>query len=177
MSFDDCYLQSVIRAVHDWPKAGVTFRDIAPLFNDPKALHIVIDALTQRYIDSDITHIAALDARGFLLGGALAYQLNRPLILIRKKDKLPGATLRQEYQLEYGTATVEVQTDACSQGDRVLIVDDLIATGGSILAAATLLRQLGAQVVEAAAIIDLPDLQGSAKLIDADIPVHTLLAY
>ncbi|WP_210394905.1 adenine phosphoribosyltransferase [Motiliproteus sediminis] len=177
MSYDDCYIQSVIRDVADWPSPGVTFRDIAPLFQDPKALHIVIDALCQRYIDSDITHIAALDARGFLLGGALAYKLNLPLILVRKKDKLPGPTVRQEYQLEYGSATVEIQQDACKADDRVLIVDDLIATGGSILAAATLVRQLGAQVAEAAAIIDLPDLQGSARLQDADIPVHTLIAY
>jgi len=177
MSYDDGYIQSVIRTVPDWPEAGVNFRDIAPLFKDPKALRIVIDTLTQRYIGAGVTHIAALDARGFLIGAALAYQLNLPLILVRKKDKLPGPTLRQEYQLEYGTATVEVQTDACTTGDRVLIVDDLIATGGSILAAATLIRQLGAQVVEAAAIIDLPDLQGSAKLQDADIPVYTLIAY
>ena len=177
MSYDDCYIQSVIRAVPNWPEPGVTFRDIAPLFKDPKALRIVVDALAQRYINTGVTHIAALDARGFLIGGILAYQLNLPLILVRKKDKLPGPTLRQEYQLEYGTATVEVQTDACAAGDRILIVDDLIATGGSILAAATLLRQLGAQIVEAAAIIDLPDLQGSARLLEADIPVYTLIGY
>jgi len=163
--------------VPNWPEPGVTFRDIAPLFKDPKALRIVVDALAQRYINTGVTHIAALDARGFLIGGILAYQLNLPLILVRKKDKLPGPTLRQEYQLEYGTATVEVQTDACAAGDRILIVDDLIATGGSILAAATLLRQLGAQIVEAAAIIDLPDLQGSARLLEADIPVYTLIGY
>lgn len=177
MHYDDCYLQSVIRAIPDWPKPGVVFRDIAPLFRDPKALRMVIDELAQRYIDRDISAIAALDARGFLLGGALAYQLNLPLILIRKRDKLPGPTLSESYQLEYGDATVEIQQDACAPGDRVLLLDDLIATGGSFLASATLIHKLGAEVVEAAALIDLPDLQGSSRLQEAGIPVHTLLAY
>lgn len=177
MHFDEIYLKSAIRAVPDWPAKGVTFRDIAPLFRDPKALHIVIDALCQHYMDADITHIASLDARGFLIGSVLAYKLNLPLILIRKKGKLPWNTLQQEYQLEYGSATVEIQEDACTEGDRVLIVDDLIASGGSMLAASTLVRKLGAEVVGAAAIIDLPDLQGSARLREAGIVLHTLIAY
>ncbi|OMH38756.1 adenine phosphoribosyltransferase [Motiliproteus sp. MSK22-1] len=177
MSFDECYLKSVIRAVPNWPEDGVTFRDVAPLFLNPKALHMVADSFSQHYMDSDITHIASLDARGFLIGSIVAYKLNLPLILIRKKGKLPGQTLQEEYSLEYGTATVEIQQDACSSGDKVLILDDLIATGGSILAASTLIRKLGAQVTEAAAIIDLPDLQGSVRLQEADIPVHTLIAY
>ena len=177
MSYDECYIRSAIRAVPDWPEPGVMFRDIAPLFQDPKALHIVIDAFSQRYIDADITHLAALDARGFLLGSILAYKLNLPLILIRKKGKLPGDTLTEEYQLEYGQACVEVQRDACAEGDKVLLIDDLIATGGSLLAASTLIRKLGAEIYEAAAIIDLPFLQGSSKVQEAGIPVHTLIAY
>ncbi len=177
MLFDECYIKSAIRAVADWPEPGVTFRDIAPLLRDPKALHIVTDALCQHYMDSDITHIACLDARGFLFGSVMAYKLNLPLILVRKKKKLPGETISCSYQLEYGTATVEVQTDACAEGDKVLLLDDLIATGGSLLAAATLLQKLGADVVEAAAVIDLPDLGGSTRLQEAGIPVHTLIAY
>ncbi len=177
MSFDECYLKSVIRAVPDWPKDGVVFRDVAPLFLDPKAMHMVNDTFTQHYLGANISHIATLDARGFLIGAVVAYKLNLPLILIRKEGKLPGQTLREEYILEYGTSTVEIQRDACKAGDRVLIIDDLIATGGSILAASTLIRRLGADVTEAAAIIDLPDLLGSTRLQDADIPVHTLVAY
>lgn len=177
MSYDECHIRSAIRAVPDWPEPGVTFRDITPLFLDTKALHIVIDSFSQRYIDSDITHIAALDARGFLLGSVLAYKLNKPLILIRKKGKLPGETLSQEYQLEYGAACVEVQKDACGAGDRVLLIDDLIATGGSLLAASTLIRRLGAEISEAAAIVDLPFLEGSTRLHEAGIPVYSLIAY
>ncbi|MEH6822858.1 MAG: adenine phosphoribosyltransferase [Motiliproteus sp.] len=177
MPYDECHIRSVIRAVPDWPEPGVIFRDITPLFQDTKALHIVIDSFTQRYIDTDITHIAALDARGFLLGSVLAYKLNKPLILIRKKGKLPGETLSQEYQLEYGSACVEVQKDACSAGDKVLLIDDLIATGGSLLAASTLIRNLGAEISEAAVIVDLPFLEGSTRLHEADIPVYALIAY
>jgi adenine phosphoribosyltransferase len=177
MSYDECHIRSVIRAVHDWPAPGVIFRDIAPLFLDTKALHMIADAFTQRYLDSDITHIAALDARGFLLGSILAYKLNKPLILIRKRGKLPGETLSQDYQLEYGTACIEVQKGVCGAGDRVLLVDDLIATGGSLLAASTLIRKLGAEISEAAAIVDLPFLEGSTRLHEADIPVHCLIAY
>ncbi|MEH6628130.1 MAG: adenine phosphoribosyltransferase [Motiliproteus sp.] len=177
MSFDECYLKSVIRAVPNWPEAGVTFRDIAPLFLDPKALHMIADTFTQHYMGTDITHIAALDARGFLIGSIVAYKLNLPLILIRKKGKLPGNTIQAEYTLEYGTSIVEVQDDACGKNDKILIMDDLIATGGSILAASTLLKQLGAEVAEAAAVIDLPDLKGSTRVQEAGIPVHTLIAY
>ncbi len=177
MSYDECYIRSVIRAVPNWPEEGVIFRDIAPLFLDPKALHTVVDALAQRYIGSDISHIAALDARGFLLGSVLAYKLNLPLILVRKKGKLPGDVVTQEYQLEYGSACIEVHKDACAEGDRVLLIDDLIATGGSLLAASTLLKSQGAEISEAAAIIDLPFLEGSTRLQEAGIPVHCLIAY
>lgn len=177
MSYDECYVKSVVRTIHDWPEPGIAFRDVTPIFKDPKALRMVSDALTTRYIDSGITHIACIDARGFLLGSIMAYALNLPLVLVRKKGKLPGETICQDYTLEYGTSTVEMQTDAVSEGDNVLIFDDLIATGGTVLAAATLIRKLGAQIYEAAALIDLPDLNGSTRISEADIPVFTLLAY
>jgi adenine phosphoribosyltransferase len=177
MSYDECYIRSVIRAIPNWPVEGVVFRDIAPLFLDPKALHIVTDSLVQRYIDVDISHIAALDARGFLLGSIMAYQLNLPLILVRKKGKLPGDVISQEYQLEYSSACIEVHKDVCTKGDKILLIDDLIATGGSLLAASTLLKSLGAEIYEAAAIIDLPQLEGSTRLQQAGVPVHCLIAY
>ncbi len=177
MSYDECYVKSVIRTIADWPEPGVQFRDITPIFKDPKALRMVADAFIQRYIDSEITHIACIDARGFLIGSIMAYHLNIPLVLVRKKGKLPGKTVSTEYQLEYGTAAVEMQEDALTAGDKVLIFDDLIATGGTILAACNLIKELGAEPLEAAAIIDLPDLQGTAKIQDADLPVFTLLAY
>ncbi|MDO6513143.1 MULTISPECIES: adenine phosphoribosyltransferase [Neptuniibacter] len=177
MSYDECYVKSVIRTIPDWPEPGVQFRDITPLFKDPKALRMISDAFIQRYVDSDITHIACIDARGFLIGSIISYHLNIPLVLVRKKGKLPGQTIEQEYKLEYGTATVEMQVDAVTSGDKVLVFDDLIATGGTILAACSIIKKLGASVSEAAALIDLPDLQGSSKIQDAGVPVHTLLAY
>ncbi len=177
MSYDECYVKSVIRTIPDWPEKGVMFRDITPLFKDPKALRMVADDFIQRYIGTEITHIASIDARGFLISSIMSYHLNIPLVLVRKKGKLPGETIHAEYTLEYGTAAVEMQTDSVGPGDKVLIFDDLIATGGTILAAGTLIKQLGASVYEAAALIDLPDLDGSTRIQDAGIPVHTLLAY
>ncbi|MGB0665164.1 MAG: adenine phosphoribosyltransferase [Pontibacterium sp.] len=177
MSYDEFYIKSVVRTLPDWPKPGIDFRDITPIFEDPRALHMVADSFIQRYIDSDITHIACIDARGFLIASIMAYQLNLPLVLVRKKGKLPGETVSADYTLEYGTATVEMQVGALKEGDKVLIFDDLIATGGTILAACNLVKQLGASISEAAAIIDLPDLEGSQKITDSGVPVFTLLAY
>jgi adenine phosphoribosyltransferase len=177
MSYDEFYVKSVIRSLPDWPEPGVTFRDVTPIFKDPRAMRMVSDAFIQRYIDSGITHIACIDARGFLFGAILAHQLNLPLVLIRKKGKLPGETVQQDYTLEYGTATVEMQIDAVAPGDRVLLFDDLIATGGTILAACTLVKKLGAEVTEAAALIDLPDLLGSTRIQELGIPVYALLAF
>jgi adenine phosphoribosyltransferase len=166
-----------MRTIPDWPEPGIQFRDITPLFKDPKALRMIADSFIQRYIDSEITHIASIDARGFLIASIVAYQLNIPLVLVRKKGKLPGETVYEEYKLEYGTATVEMQIDAVTDGDKVLVFDDLIATGGTVLAACSLIKQLGGEVIEAAALIDLPDLQGSARIQDAGVPVHALMAY
>lgn len=177
MSYDEFYVKSVIRSLPDWPEPGVIFRDVTPIFKDPRALRMVADAFIQRYIDSDITHIASIDARGFLFGSILAHQLNLPLVLVRKRGKLPGETIHQEYELEYGCAAVEMQTDSVGVGDKVLIFDDLIATGGTILAACTLIKKLGAEISEAAALIDLPDLQGSSRIQETGVPVYSLIAY
>ena len=177
MFYDEYYVKSVIRTLPNWPEPGVMFRDITPIFKDPKALRIVADAFIQRYMHSDITHLACIDARGFLIASIMAYQLQKPLVLVRKKGKLPGETLHQEYKLEYGTSAVEMQIDAVGPGDKVMVFDDLIATGGTILAACTLIKKLGAEVVECAALIDLPDLHGSERIQDNGIPVFTLLAY
>jgi adenine phosphoribosyltransferase len=177
MSYDEFYVKSVIRTLPDWPEPGVMFRDITPIFKDPKALRMVANAFIQRYMDTEVTHIACIDARGFLLASIMAYEMQLPLVLVRKKGKLPGETIHEEYTLEYGTSVVEMQKDAVSAGDKVLVFDDLIATGGTILAACTLIKKLGAEVIESAAMIDLPDLQGSARIQDAGIPVFTLLAY
>ncbi|WP_372740490.1 adenine phosphoribosyltransferase [Neptunomonas sp.] len=177
MSYDEFYVKSVIRSLPDWPEPGVMFRDITPLFKDPKALRMVADGFIQRYMESDLTHIACIDARGFLIASIMAYQMQKPLVLVRKKGKLPGKTVHQEYQLEYGTSAVEMQIDAVGAGDRVLVFDDLIATGGTLLAACTLIKKLGAEVVECAALIDLPDLEGSVRIQETGIPVYTMLAY
>ena len=168
------FLKSRIRTVRDWPKPGINFRDVTTLFQDPGAFRRAIEAFGQDSAQNRIDLIAAVDARGFIIGGALAFQLGKPFVLVRKKGKLPHRTISEDYTLEYGKATVEIHADACKPGDRVLIVDDLIATGGTLLAAASLFRTLHADVVGVAAIIDLPELGGSAKLRAAGLLVHAL---
>ena len=170
-------LKSRIRTVRGWPKPGVNFRDVTTLFQDAAAFRTTIDLLAARLAGRPIDVVAAVDARGFILGGALAYKLGRPFALVRKKGKLPFKTVTTEYSLEYGTATIEVHADACRPGDRVLIIDDLIATGGTLLAAAKLFRGLQGEVVGVAAIIDLPELGGSRRLAEAGLEVVTLFAF
>lgn len=177
MLYDDFYIKSLIQTVEDWPKEGISFRDITPIFSDPKGMRMVVDAYIHRYIGSDITHIACIDARGFLIAAVLAYELQKPLVLVRKKGKLPGKTISQKYALEYGESELEIQESAVKQGDTVLLFDDLIATGGTLFAAIKLLNKQGAHIKEVAAIIDLPDLGGSQKLRDSDIPVFSLCAF
>jgi adenine phosphoribosyltransferase len=174
MIFDEFTLKSQIRAVPDFPKPGVVFRDITPLFQSPRALRMTVDSFVQRYIEADFSHIGAMDARGFLI---VAYALNKPLVLFRKQGKLPADVLAEGYQTEYGEAFLEVHADSLCEGDSVLIFDDLIATGGTLLAAASLVRRLGARVFEAAAIIDLPELGGSTRLQDAGISTFSLTAF
>jgi len=171
------FLKSRVRTVRDWPQPGVNFRDVTTLFNDPEAFRMMIEAFALDCSRLRVDVVAAVDARGFIIGGALAYQLHRPFVLVRKQGKLPHRTVAQDYALEYGTATIEIHEDACTAGDRVLIVDDLIATGGTLLAAAELFRRVGGEVVGVAAAIDLPELGGSAKLRAAGLAVHALCAF
>ncbi len=173
------YLRSHIRTVPDWPSPGVQFRDITPLLQNPKVFRVLIDAFVHRYMDPDLRPdvVAGLDARGFILGSVIAYELAVGFVPIRKKGKLPFTTVEETYELEYGSATVELHTDAVKPGDRVLLVDDLIATGGTMMAGKKLLEKLGASVMEGAAIVDLPELQGSARLREAGLPLFTLLDF
>jgi adenine phosphoribosyltransferase len=170
-------IKSKIRTVRNWPKVGVNFRDVTTLFHDPVAFRAAIDAFAEDCERQKVDTLAAIDARGFILGGALAYRMNKPFALVRKKGKLPYKTLSEDYTLEYGTATVEIHADACKPGERILIVDDLIATGGTLLAAAKLFRLLHGEVVGVAAIIDLPELGGSARLKAAGLAVHALCEF
>jgi adenine phosphoribosyltransferase len=174
---DPDYLRSHIRTVPDWPAPGVQFRDITPLLQDAKTLRILIDTFVHRYMGQKIDRVAGLDARGFILGAIIAYELNVGFIPIRKKGKLPFKTVQEEYELEYGSATVEIHTDACKPGERVLLIDDLIATGGTMMAGMKLLQRLGATVVEGAVIVDLPELGGSKLLRDAGLPLFTVCEF
>lgn len=173
------YLRHHIRTVPDWPAPGVQFRDITPLLQNPQVFHVLIDAFVHRYMDRDRRPdvVAGLDARGFILGAVIAYQLKVGFVPIRKKGKLPFTTVEETYELEYGSATVELHSDAVQPGDKVLLVDDLIATGGTMMAGKKLLEKLGAQVLEGAAIVDLPELGGSQRLRDEGLPLFTLVNY
>lgn len=173
------YLRSHIRTVPDWPSPGVQFRDITPLLQNPRVFRVLIDAFVHRYMEPGLRPgvVAGLDARGFILGSVIAYELAVGFVPIRKKGKLPYTTVEETYELEYGSATVELHTDAVKPGDRVLLVDDLIATGGTMMAGKKLLEKLGAQVVEGAAIVDLPELGGSARLHEAGLPLFTLIDF
>jgi adenine phosphoribosyltransferase len=173
------YLKSHIRTVADWPAPGVQFRDITPLLQDPKVFRVLIDAFVHRYMDRALRPdvVAGLDARGFILGAVLAYELNVGFVPIRKKGKLPFSTVAETYELEYGSATVELHTDAVKPGDRVLLIDDLIATGGTMMAGRNLLEKLGASVIEGAAIVNLPELGGFARLRASGLALFTLVDF
>jgi adenine phosphoribosyltransferase len=175
----ESYLKKHMRTVPDWPAPGVQFRDITPLLQNPKVFRVMIDAFVHRYMDRDMRPdvVAGLDARGFILGAVVAYQLNVGFVPIRKKGRLPFTTVEETYELEYGSATVELHTDAVKPGDRVLLIDDLIATGGTMMAGKKLLEKLGATVMEGAAIVDLPELGGSARLRAEGLPLFTLVDF
>jgi adenine phosphoribosyltransferase len=166
-----------IRTIPDYPKPGIMFRDITTLLNDPVGFRKTIDELVQPYAGQRIDKVAGIEARGFILGGAVAHQLSIGFIPVRKKGKLPWKTIGQDYELEYGVDRVEIHTDAVKPGDKVLVVDDLIATGGTAEAAVKLLRQAGAEVVGSAFVIDLPDLGGAKRLGKLGVPVRTLVAF
>ena len=178
MSIDPVdYIRNTIRSVPDWPRPGVMFRDITPVLQDPRSFRVLIDLFVYRYIGQRLDLVAGVDARGFILGSVLAYELNLGFVPVRKKGKLPFRTVAEEYTLEYGNATVEMHTDAVRPGQRVLLIDDLIATGGTMMAATKLLQRLGANVVEAAAIIDLPDLGGSQAVRATGLPLYTVCSF
>jgi len=157
-------IKSKIRTIQNYPIDGVMFRDITTLFKDPEGLREAINIFAERYKDMQIDKIAAIESRGFLIGAPLAYLLNVGLVLIRKPGKLPAETIKQDYKLEYGSDQIEIHIDAIKEGERVLIIDDLIATGGTVEAAVKLVQKMKGEVLECCFIIDLPDIGGSRKL-------------
>lgn len=171
------YITDRIRTVPNWPQPGVMFRDITPLLQDPKTFRVLIDLFVHRYMGEQVDVVAGLDARGFILGSVVAYELNKGFVPIRKKGKLPYNTIAEEYELEYGSATVELHADAAKPGDRVLLIDDLIATGGTMMAGKKLIEKLGATVIEGAAIIELPELGGGKLLRDGGLDVWTVCSF
>ena len=170
-------VQDYIRTIPDFPHAGIMFRDVTTLFGDPRGFRMAIDQLLHPYAGQPIDKVAGLEARGFILGGAIAHQLSVGFVPIRKQGKLPGKTITQAYTLEYGEAVMEVHDDALEPGERVLLVDDLLATGGTAEAGIKLIEQMGAEVMGCAFVIDLPDLGGNAKLAAMGMNVHTLCAF
>ncbi len=170
-------LRDYIRTIPDFPSPGIMFRDVTTLFADPRGFRICIDQLLHPFADERFDKVAALESRGFILGGAIAHQLNVGFVPIRKKGKLPGATISEAYQLEYGEAVMEVHDDAFREGERVLLVDDLLATGGTAAAGVTLCERLGARITGCAFVIDLPGLGGRGRLEALGHRVETLCAF
>jgi adenine phosphoribosyltransferase len=169
--------KTVIRTIPDYPKKGIMFRDVTTLFGDPRAFRRAVDELVQHYAGLRIDKVAGIEARGFILGGAVAHQLSTGFVPVRKKGKLPFTVLGEDYDLEYGQDRIEIHTDAVKKGDNVVVVDDLIATGGTCIAAIKLLERAGANVVGCSFFIDLPDLGGAAKIRALGKDVTTLVAY
>jgi adenine phosphoribosyltransferase len=170
-------LRSTIRSIPDYPKPGIVFRDITTLLGNARAFRRAVDELVQPWAGMKIDKVAGIEARGFILGGAVAHQVSAGFVPIRKKGKLPHTTARIAYSLEYGIDEMEVHRDAVEKGERVILVDDLIATGGTAEGAVKLMRQLGAEVLAACFVIDLPDLGGADKLRKMDVPVRTLISF
>jgi len=170
-------IKSKIRTIKNYPIDGVMFRDITTLLEDAEGFKEVVDEFFQRYKDFKIDKIVAIEARGFIIGAPLAYLLNVGLVLIRKPGKLPSTTIEQEYALEYGSDKIEIHTDSIKKGDRVLIVDDLIATGGTVEAAVRLLEKMEAEILECCFIVDLPDIGGRERLINIGQTVFTLCEF
>ena len=167
-------LAAKIRKIENWPQKGILFHDITPVLQSAEYFRLLVDLLVYRYMGQKIDAVAGLDARGFIIGAALAYQLNVGFVPIRKKGKLPFDTVSQSYPLKYGEATVEIHTDAVKKGARVLLVDDLVATGGTMLAGVELIRKLGGEVVEAAVILEFTDLTGGEKIRASGVPLFSL---
>jgi adenine phosphoribosyltransferase len=170
-------IKSKIRTIPNWPKPGIMFRDITTLLQDAPTFNHTIELLLERYKDKQIDVVAGIESRGFIIGSILAHRLDRGFVPIRKKGKLPYDTESEEYELEYGTDTIEIHKDAILEGQKVLIVDDLIATGGTAMASCKLIKKIGGEVVEFCVIIDLPDLGGKKKLERAGYPVFALVEF
>jgi len=170
-------LKAAIRTIPDYPKPGIMFRDITTLLADAKAFRQAVDELVRPFAGQRIDKVAGIEARGFILGGALAHQLSAGFIPIRKRGKLPHKTISVEYALEYGVDAIEMHHDGCQAAERVLVADDLVATGGTAEAAIKLLRQTGAEIVGACFIIDLPELGGAERLRRMGVPVTSLMAF
>ena len=170
-------LKATVRAIPDYPKPGIVFRDITTLLGNAWAFRRAVDELVQPWAGSKIDKVAGMEARGFILGGAVAHQVSAGFVPIRKKGKLPHDTVRVAYSLEYGIDEMEMHKDAVTPGEKVILVDDLIATGGTAEGAVKLLTQMGADIVAACFVIDLPDLGGRAKLEALGVDVHTLIAF
>lgn len=168
-------LQSLIKDVPDFPKKGIVFKDITPLLADPKAFNSLIDRLAEPYAGTGLKKVAGIESRGFILASAVALRLGAGVVLVRKKGKLPRKTVSETYALEYGTDTVEVHADAAGKGEKILIVDDVLATGGTAAATHRLLKQLGADIVGASFLIELDFLKGREKL--KDLKLHSLIHY
>ena len=170
-------LAEAIRTIPDYPKAGIMFRDITTLLGDARAFRQAVDELVQPFAGRKVDKVAGIEARGFILGGAIAHQLSAGFIPLRKRGKLPHKTIAVEYALEYGQDAIEMHLDACAAGERVMLIDDLIATGGTAMAAVKLLRDAGAEVIAAGFVVDLPDLGGADRVREAGVPVSTLVAF
>jgi adenine phosphoribosyltransferase len=170
-------LKAAVRTIPNYPKPGIMFRDITTLLGNPRAFRRAVDELVQPWAGSKIDKVAGIEARGFIIGGAVAHQVSAGFVPIRKKGKLPHATVRIAYSLEYGVDEMEVHADAVQKGERVILVDDLIATGGTAEGAVKLLRNMEAEVVAACFMIDLPELGGADKLRSMNVPVRTLVAF
>lgn len=170
-------LSTYIRTIPDYPKPGILFRDITTLLKDPRGLAETIHTLAKRYQAAAITKVVGIESRGFIIGSALAFDLGCGFVPIRKRGKLPAATISAEYKLEYGTDHIEIHVDAIAPGDRVLLVDDLVATGGTAEAGARLIQQLGGEIHELAFVVDLPDLGGRKRLEEAGHKVYTLCSF
>ncbi len=170
-------VKDYIRTIVDFPHEGIMFRDVTTLFADPRGMRLAIDQLLDPYVGMQIDKVVGLEARGFILGGAIAHQLSIGFVPIRKKGKLPGAVISEEYKLEYGEAVVEVHDDAIQPGEKILIVDDLLATGGTAEAGIKLVERLGGEIVGCAFIVDLPDLGGRKLLEDLGYDIHALCQF
>lgn len=167
-------IAKLIRTIPNYPKEGIMFRDITTLLKDPAGFKATIDLLVTRYKGAPVDYVAGIEARGFILGAALAYALGVGFIPVRKKGKLPGKTITQSYDLEYGSDTIEIHDEALAKGSRVLLIDDLIATGGTAIGAITLIEKVGGVIFEAAFVVDLPELGGAEKIKKLGHKVHAL---